>query len=198
MRSRKKNSDSTLVRFNPAAAYSLRRLPAATFQETNRERTEAPVNLRLLTTEDAAKLLAVSRSTIATRMNNGTIPWLMFGHRRRIPLAGIERLIERGIEAAMKQSAPEAAAARPGGQWRVVLLRGGQEGRRRLPGHAMPDQRKARRWNETNPAPQILALPPLIRCNPCVQRKTPGRPAARHVATLPAEKRPVSAGPGVG
>ena len=70
---------------------------------------------RLLTVEEAARLLAVSPDTIASWVSNKTIPYIVLpgGERRqyRIPLRGLLATLAGGEDGDERQSLDEAVRA---------------------------------------------------------------------------------------
>lgn len=60
----------------------------------------APTGLNgdgLLTVNEAAGYLALSRSKVYELMNGGVIPWVKIGANRRIRAADVRALIERSL-----------------------------------------------------------------------------------------------------
>lgn len=54
-----------------------------------------PEPLQLLTLEEAAKLLAVSRSTVYQLMGGGQLPSIKVGRARRVRRAALQELIDQ-------------------------------------------------------------------------------------------------------
>ncbi|MFP3370988.1 helix-turn-helix domain-containing protein [Pseudomonas sp. SIMBA_068] len=58
----------------------------------------------VLSPNDAAKALSISRSSIYALMRNGALPWVQFGADRRIHIDEIKRLAIEGVPSAVKKA----------------------------------------------------------------------------------------------
>lgn len=76
-------------------------------------RDTAAVVPLLLTDNEAASLLRVSRTSIWQLMRSGALAWLKVGHARRIPAAGVRDFItQRLAEQAVVGSTPTGQTRR--------------------------------------------------------------------------------------
>jgi excisionase family DNA binding protein len=68
------------------------------------------LDLRVLSPEEAARRLMVSRSTISRRIADGEIQAIKVGNRHRIPYSEVQRVWNESMEAMAKIVAPDIEA----------------------------------------------------------------------------------------
>ena len=59
---------------------------------------EASSPVLLMTILDAARVLAISRSTVWKLMDSGALPWVKIGGARRVSAAAVKKAAERGLD----------------------------------------------------------------------------------------------------